>query len=98
MADKYGWNKMADSSQFKGNNIKVKKYCYLRHTINEDITMWIEPAKTTEGYLVIKSTRDNNKPFDERFSQKIVAQFETANEAKEWTNKEYAHMFEGVSQ
>jgi hypothetical protein len=94
MADKYGWNKMQARSQFKGNTSKVKKYCFYRETINEDIKMWIEPAKETEGYLVIKTTRDNNKPFNERFTRKFIAQFNTAIEAKEWTNKEYAHMFE----
>lgn len=93
MVDKYGWNKMQSSSQFKGNISKVKKYAFYRATVNENITMWIEPSKTIDVYLVIKSTKDESKPFDQRFERKVVAQFDTAKEAKEWTNKEYAHMF-----
>jgi hypothetical protein len=66
------------------------RYDFFRETKNADIIMWVSPARTSIGYIVEKSVRV--APF--KHEAKIVAQFDTAVEAKKWVNKEYAHMFE----
>jgi len=85
-ADKYGWMK---KQIYRGSDRKGH-YNFYRHTVNKDITMWITKGETTGEYLVEKSTHLG----DYQFENKTITQFKTAVLAKEWVNKEYAHMFE----
>lgn len=81
--DRYGFMR-------QGRFIKGKRcYVFYRDTVNANITMWVSPAQTSEGYIVERSERVGEMDFE----NKIVAQFPTAVEAKKWVNVEYAHMF-----
>lgn len=91
--DKWGFNKI---QEFQKNNESISKFSFFKETINPNIKMWVIPKKVESGkivYIVVKSTYDETKEFDNRFLDKTITQFDKAPKAKEWINIEYKHMF-----
>lgn len=94
MIDKWGFKR---SQQYLGSD-RTGKYYFIRQTTNPNISIWVEPEETDNGkivYVVSKSTRNPEIQLCKNgdFTTKIITQFSKATDAKEWINKEYAHMF-----
>ena len=84
--DKYGWFRQ---QEYRGSSHKGH-YNYYRNTKNPDIAFWIKKSETINNtYVVEKSTHIGNY----QFQNKVITQFHTATEAKNWVNKEYEHLF-----
>lgn len=88
-ADEQGWIKR--TMGYNGSSMKGNKYSYCKEsTVDSNFTLWVRPGKTTSDYVVVRSIWNSE---EKKITDTTVAQFPTAKEAKEWADKEFAHMF-----